>query len=81
MTAKIESNQQNWKPAEIKLMKRAEECGAPIAVALRKVAEKRVFQTLGSRFSPWKRFVDLRIGNKISLEQAKEIVNKYERLA
>lgn len=79
MAVQIESNPNNWTPAEIKLMHRAKHCKAPIAVALHKTNSARVYQPCGSRFSPQKRFVDLRSGNKISLEQAKQIVNKYER--
>ena len=78
---KLNEIESTWKPAEVLAMARATACNAPIAVAYNQVSSARVHQSSGSRFSPQKRFVDLRNGRKISLGQAKEILFKFEKAA
>lgn len=65
--------------AQKTLINRAKACNAPIEALCEIVGEYRKPHPMGSTHVPAKLFIDTRTGKKISLNQAKQIVDKYER--
>lgn len=78
MNTKLELNVKEFSPSEIKIISAAHKCGAPIEVVKNKKSSSRRHSALGSTFSPYKNFVDLRNNRKISIGQARQIIAKYE---